>query len=304
MNMMTQAPSTMSALSIINGDSFDRALKLAELMSQGRISCPEHLRARPADCMAIVMQSMQWGLNPYAVAAETYQDQSGKIGYQAKVVNAVIIAQAPITGRPTYEYIGDWDKILGRVVERENAAKGTKFFARNWQDSDEIGLGVICRYQLDGEDTQREAKLMLSQCHPRFSTQWVIDPKQQIAYAIIKKIGRREFPELMLGIYTKDELDDAHEEIEINPHTPGTGQATQPEAPRAEEPAQSALPFLSEDFFNKKFDKWKRDIENQKTTAAMWEEFIAAQSFQPTTEQLEKIRSIKTIIQGEVLPNE
>ncbi|EAP2971000.1 hypothetical protein D9U37_20365 [Salmonella enterica] len=33
---------------------------------------PAHLAGKPADCMAIVMQAMQWGMNPYAVAQKTH----------------------------------------------------------------------------------------------------------------------------------------------------------------------------------------------------------------------------------------
>lgn len=40
------------------------------------------------------MQAVQWGMNPFAVAQKTHF-VSGKIGYEAQLVNAVITALAP-----------------------------------------------------------------------------------------------------------------------------------------------------------------------------------------------------------------
>ncbi|EGO1998012.1 recombinase RecT, partial [Salmonella enterica] len=41
-------------------------------MSLVLLAIPAHLAGKPADCMAIVMQAMQWGMNPYAVAQKTH----------------------------------------------------------------------------------------------------------------------------------------------------------------------------------------------------------------------------------------
>ncbi|SPX63869.1 Uncharacterised protein [Leclercia adecarboxylata] len=37
--------------------------------------------------MAIIMQAMQWGMNPYAVAQKTHL-VNGVLGYEAQLVNA------------------------------------------------------------------------------------------------------------------------------------------------------------------------------------------------------------------------
>lgn len=64
-----QAPNTISASNaIFNIQALGQLQAFAGLMAQSAVTVPEHLRGNPADCMAIVMQAMQWGMNPYAVA--------------------------------------------------------------------------------------------------------------------------------------------------------------------------------------------------------------------------------------------
>nr|WP_308736935.1 recombinase RecT [Salmonella enterica] len=58
-------------------------------MADSQVTVPAHLAGKPADCMAIVMQAMQWGMNPYAVAQKTHL-VNGVLGYEAQLVNAVI----------------------------------------------------------------------------------------------------------------------------------------------------------------------------------------------------------------------
>jgi hypothetical protein len=47
---------------------------------------------------------------------------------------------------------------------------------------------------------------MMSQCYPRFSTQWATDPKMQISYVAVRKWARQNTPGVILGVYTEDEM--------------------------------------------------------------------------------------------------
>lgn len=79
MNIVTaeqQAPNTISASNaIFNVQALTQLQAVAGLMAQAAVTVPEHLRGNPADCMAIIMQAMQWGMNPYAVAQKTHPGQ-------------------------------------------------------------------------------------------------------------------------------------------------------------------------------------------------------------------------------------
>ncbi|ADG20359.1 DNA single-strand annealing protein RecT-like protein [Paraburkholderia atlantica] len=178
---------------------------IAETMAGGKVAIPVHLRGNKADCFAVAMQAFQWRMNPFAVAQKTHISQGGQLGYEAQLVNAVVSNLAPITGRPDYQFLGDWNKVLGKVEERKSD-KGGKYYVATYTKGDEQGLGVIVRATLRGESEPREVTVMMSQAYPRFSTQWATDPQQQICYLAIRKWARRFTPDVLLGVYTPDEL--------------------------------------------------------------------------------------------------
>lgn len=230
---MSNAPTTFpvatttasSGALLMNMDSMDRLERIADLMASGKTTVPQHLRGSKGDCFAVALQSMQWGMNPFAVAQKTHMTQSGALGYEAQLISAVVTESGAVDGDPEYEFLGDWDTILGKVEERKSD-KGGKYYVANWQKSDEAGLGVICRLRLRGESTPREMKVMLSQCYPRFSTQWATDPKTQITYVAIRKWSRVHKPGVILGVYTPEELQGS-QEIHM-----GMAEVVQPEQPK------------------------------------------------------------------------
>lgn len=201
----TLAPS--GAALILDGQSMDSMMRMGELMAASVVSVPAHLRGKPSDCLAIVMQSIQWRMNPFAVAQKTHLTQGGALGYEAQLINAVITTLAPIKHRPTFEFFGDWKKILGKVEERKSD-KGGKYYVSTWDKKDEEGLGVRCAVTFKGEVEPRIVEILLVQCWPRFSTQWATDPQQQICYAVVRKLGRRYTPDVILGVYTPEELEE------------------------------------------------------------------------------------------------
>lgn len=201
-----QPMSTTSASALMLSDSsMDKLMRVAEMMASGRCTVPQHLQKSPGDCFAVAMQAAMWNMNPFAVAQKTHISQSGALGYEAQLVSAVITSSGAVEGDPTYEFIGDWSKVLGKVEERKSD-KGGKYYVATYTRADEAGLGVICRLRLRGEKEPREMEVSMSQCYPRFSTQWATDPKQQICYVAIRKWARRFKPGVILGVNTPEEL--------------------------------------------------------------------------------------------------
>ena len=238
MNNLTVLPPTKqrenSTELMMNPERVDSMMRMAELMASGRSTIPQHLQKSPADCMAVVMQATQWGMNPFAVAQKTHVSQGGVLGYEAQLISAVISANAPVEEKaPNYEFIGDWSKVLGKVEERKSD-KGGKYYVATYTKADESGLGVICRMTLRGESTPREVTVMMSQCYPRFSTQWATDPKQQICYVAVRKWSRLNAPGVILGVYAPDELD------AIAPRNMGDADVLQPQQ------AEEKSPLLKE----------------------------------------------------------
>ncbi len=193
---------------ILSGDAMDRAIAFADIMATGRSTVPKHLQGNRGDCLAVTIQAMQWGMMPFAVAQKTHV-VSGTLGYEAQLVNAVITARAPVTGRMNYEWFGDWDKIAGRF--KEVPAKnnpGEMRIVRDWTIKDEEGLGVRVWATFKGESEPRELRLLLAQAGVRNSPLWGQDPKQQLAYLAVKRWSRLYCPDVILGVYTPDELEE------------------------------------------------------------------------------------------------
>lgn len=195
-----QAPNTISASNaVFNVQALGQLTAFAELMAQSAVTVPKHLAGKPADCMAIVMQAMQWGMNPYAVAQKTHL-VNGVLGYEAQLVNAVISSSSAIQGRFHYEYGGDWEKIAGKKDGR-----------------DELGLYIRVGAVLRGEaEITWGEPIYLADITTRNSPLWKTAPKQQIAYLAVKYWARLYCPEVILGVYSPDEVEPRAEK-EFNP---------------------------------------------------------------------------------------
>lgn len=205
MNTIAQVPqnienqqSVMSALDIMMNETvMVRIESMAARMATSKITTPKHLQGNEGDCMAIIMQAMQWGMNPYAVAQKTHL-VNGVLGYEAQLVNAVITARAPVKERLHFEWYGDWSKVNGK--EDKSSDKGVRVSAT-----------------LRGETEARVIDISMAQVGPvRNSPLWVADPRQQIAYLATKRWARLYCPDVILGVYTPDEVIE-REEVDVTP---------------------------------------------------------------------------------------
>ena len=184
---------------MMNPEIMDRFERIANVMASSKFAVPKHLQGNTGDCLAIIMQSAQWQMDPFAVAQKTHQI-NGVLGYEAQLVNAVITNRAPITGRLQFEWYGDWNKINGK--DDKSWDKGVKVWAT-----------------LKGETTAREINISMGQVGTvRNSPLWVSDPRQQLAYLAIKRWSRLYTPDVILGVYTPDEVME-REELDVTPVT-------------------------------------------------------------------------------------
>lgn len=201
---------------LTNGELFNRLRTLSEVMANSGNFVPEHYRGKPDACMAIVMQAARWGMDPFAVAQKTFiVGNDGVLGYEAQLVNAVINTMAPTKDRIHFEWFGPWENIVGRFVKK-TSGKGNDYIAPGWDLKEEAGVGVRVWATLKGESEPRELVLMLSQAQVRNSTLWASDPRQQLAYLAVKRWARLYCPDVILGVYTADEIDEREEKV-INP---------------------------------------------------------------------------------------
>lgn len=189
-------------IDIFDDGKFSRMHELAKIMASGKCAIPKHLQGSEGDCFAVIMQSMQWGMNPFAVAQKTHV-VNGALGYEAQLVNAVVTATGAITSRFQYEYVGDWDAYRASGFSRQK----------------EAGCGVNVGAILRGETAVRwlPAPLFMETVKTRNSPLWTTNPMQQLAYLAVKFWARLYTPDAILGVYSDDELADAREMVNITP---------------------------------------------------------------------------------------
>jgi hypothetical protein len=225
MNAMTETPrqlapapiDTSAAALIFSPERMAALVSVAEAMASGLATVPHHLRKNKGDCLAVCLQATQWRMTPFAVAQKTHI-VNGTLGYEGQLVNAVINTMAPTKDRINYEWFGEWSRVMGKFEERtskkkvdDDTGQPLKYRVPAWGIKDEEGLGIRVWATMKGEDTPRVLELLLVQCRVRNSPLWADDPRQQIAYLAVKRWGRLHCPDVMLGVYTPDELQETRE---------------------------------------------------------------------------------------------
>ncbi|HDD9406493.1 TPA: recombinase RecT [Escherichia coli] len=190
-----------TAAAIFSPEGMNQLVRFAELMSQSKATVPKHLEGKPADCLAVTMQAAQWGMNPFAVAQKTHV-VNGTLGYEAQLVNAVVSSSSLLATRLNYRWRGDWSNVNGKTDKSPN-------------------LTVTVSAVLKGEAEPRELTISMAQAGVRNSPLWEQDPRQQLAYLCTKRWARLHAPDVLLGVYTPDELQETAPRVErdITPQT-------------------------------------------------------------------------------------
>lgn len=156
------------------------AMEFAKLMALSHVAVPKHLRGNPGACLAVTIQAVEWGMSPYAVANKSYS-VNDRLSYESQLVQAVILKRAPIKGRFGVEYSGDGGKRRCHVS------------------------AVLA----DGSGVVEYVSPEFDKITPKNSPLWKSDPDQQQFYYSGRALCRRHFPDVLLGIYDRDEIEPA-----------------------------------------------------------------------------------------------
>lgn len=269
---------------LLNEPAMARIERVADLMASGKTTVPQHLRGNMGDCFAITLQAMQWAMNPFAVAQKTHL-VNGTLGYEAQLVAAVINNSGVVKDRFHFDWFGDWEKIVGRFKEVESKTKKDdngypkKYIVPAWQQADEHGLGVRVWATIKGEHEPRKLELLLTQARTRNSTLWTEDPKQQLAYLAQKRWSRLYAPDVILGVYTPDELAEPSEKF--------MGQA------EVVEPPPPPAPSYDQAKFDANFEQWSKVIRSGRKIAEDFIHFAATRGEPYTADQIARLKAVK-----------
>lgn len=139
----------------------------------------------PGACRAIVLQASLWRVSPLFVLQSAYQAKPGApIGYEAKLIHGVILANAPLSRRPRLQY--GYSDPTKRTV-------GNRFVkATAW---------------IIGEDQPFSITTpTVSQIKVKNSPLWFSDPDMQLGYYAFRNLARLYFPDVLGGAYTREEV--------------------------------------------------------------------------------------------------
>lgn len=152
-------------------------VKFAEVMCRADIALPKHLRGNAGACMAVAMQALEWQMSPFAVASKSYS-VGGAIAYEAQLIAAVVNTRSGIKGRLRYQFEGEGGTMTCTVT------------------------GV-----LDGEECVYTSP-PIGSITTKNSPLWKSDPQQQLGYFAARSWARRHCPEVILGVYDRDETEE------------------------------------------------------------------------------------------------
>lgn len=152
-------------------------VEFAKFMCQSNAGIPQYLRGNAPDCAAITMQALKWNFDPFSVAQKSYKVKD-VLAYEAQLIAAVVNTRSGIKGRLKYTYEGEGNSLTCTVT------------------------GI-----LDGEEYAYTSPPVGS-ITTKNSPLWKTDPQQQLGYYSARSWARRYTPEVLLGVYDRDEAEE------------------------------------------------------------------------------------------------
>jgi ribosome modulation factor len=159
-------------------------MDMANMMAGSGQMIRDFYRGNPGDCAGLIMICQPYGFNPFMVSWKTYKaskSAEAPVSFEGQLVNAMVNMSAPVKGRLRYSYDGE---------------------------------GPTRRCTVTGIDRETGEEItytspMLKDIKVKNSPLWVADPDQQLGYFSARSWARRHFPELLLGVYTREEIEEA-----------------------------------------------------------------------------------------------
>lgn len=166
----------------VEPQDFAQVVDRAKYMATAKEAVPVHLRNNIGMCIAIQEMAMEFGMRPYGVANLCYV-VNNRLAFEAQLMVAVINKHAGLKERLRPIYEGEGDNLVCII---------------RGQFTDEV---TPCEYTSPAIGT----------ITPKNSPLWKTDPPRQLFYYSARAFIRMFAPQVMLGIYGRDEIMD-------NPH--------------------------------------------------------------------------------------
>lgn len=151
-------------------------MEVAKLMSVSGSAVPKHCRTNPGLCLAVTMQAVEWRMSPFQVANKSYE-VNDRLAFESQLVHGVIEARAPLRERLNCKFEGEGPERTCTITGKFTDGTERTYTSPKFKD-----------------------------IKPKNSPLWVNDPDQQLFYYSSRSWCRRWCPDVLLGIYTPEEL--------------------------------------------------------------------------------------------------
>lgn len=171
-----------TGLSIFDSGSFEQMGLIASKLAQSSL-IPDTLKGKTdeqtaANCFRVVEQAQRWGLSPFAVM-DSASVVHGKLMWEGKLVAAAI--NQVLHCRLKYEYSGEGEN-------RKVVVSGTL-------DGETLTIeGTVADWKTTGKGSPWDR---------------LANRDQMLAYRGARQWARRHAPEVILGVYAPDEIDES-----------------------------------------------------------------------------------------------
>jgi hypothetical protein len=115
---LTGVGNSMAMLVWLNPDLYEQIKRIAGVMAAAEGATPPHLLKKPYACFDVAVQAFTWRLNPMQVAKATYQTPGGKIGYEGKLVIAVLENSGHLVGPLEFAHYGRVIVMTDKKIKR------------------------------------------------------------------------------------------------------------------------------------------------------------------------------------------
>lgn len=156
------------------------AMDFSRLMAVSDKAIPAYMRGNVGSCLAIAIQADEWGFSAYAVARMSFV-VNDVVCYMSQLIHAVIEKCAPLKQRLRCDFEG------------EGATR----------------VCIVTGHIIGEVDPLIYRSPQFGSINPKNSPLWKNDPDQQLWYTSSRAWCRRYCPDVLLGAYSKDEMEDS-----------------------------------------------------------------------------------------------
>lgn len=195
---------------LVDTNAFNHLWRVAKSYAAAGTMVPKNFQGKPEDCFVACQLALRLGCDPYMLMQNTYIVH-GRPGFEAKLATALLNSSGKLKGTLKYSFDGSGDAYGCRAwgIDAETGEKvvGPKVDwsmvkAEGWNKDKQIR---------DGGGVQK--------------SKWNTMPDLMFTYRAATFFIRTNYPEVLMGMQTRDELEDSVIDVEVTPSEPPPSKA-------------------------------------------------------------------------------